>query len=53
MVNVLRFDESLQIIFENFGEVVLEFRTSKVFQNFLPIWWILSIALNLKLVLWT
>lgn len=38
MVYILRFDESFQVVFEDFSEVVLQFRSPKVFQDLLPIW---------------
>lgn len=38
LINILRFDDSPQVILQNFSEVVLQLRTSEVGQDLLPIW---------------
>lgn len=38
LVNILRFDDSPQVILQNFSEVVLQLGTSEVGQDLLPIW---------------
>lgn len=37
VIDVLRFDERFNVVFENFGEVVLKFGTTEVFEDILPI----------------
>jgi hypothetical protein len=37
VINVLRFDECLEVILQDFGEVVLKLGSPEVLQNFLPI----------------
>jgi len=44
VVDILRFDESLEVILEDLREVVLQFRSAEIFQDFLPIWWVLPAA---------
>ena len=41
MVDILGLNECLEIVFKDFGEIVLELGSTEVFQYFLPIWWIL------------
>jgi hypothetical protein len=33
----LRFDQRFQVVFEDFGEIILQFRSPEVFENFLPV----------------
>ena len=44
LVDILRFDDSFQVILQNLCEVVLQLRAAEVRQNFGPIWWILKQA---------
>jgi hypothetical protein len=46
VVNVLRLDDGLQIVFQNLREVVLKFGTTEIGQNFLPIGRVLSRSLE-------
>ena len=52
MVDILRLDESLEVILENFRKVILQFRTTEIFEDFLPIWRILAANSQLR-VGWT
>ena len=38
LVDVLRFNDSPQVVLQDFGEIVLQLRTSEVGQDFLPVW---------------
>ena len=40
LVDELRFDDSLQVVFEDFGEVVLELGAPKISENLCPVRWI-------------
>jgi hypothetical protein len=40
LVDVLRFRDCLDIIFEDFGEEILEFGTSEMLQDLLPFGWV-------------
>lgn len=42
LVDVLRFDDGPQVVLQDFGEVVLQLRTSEVGQDLLPVWRILA-----------
>ena len=42
LVHILRLDDRLQVIFQNFGEVVLELRSTKMLQDLSPVWWVLE-----------
>lgn len=42
LVDVLRFDDGPQVVLQDFGEIVLQLRTSEVGQDFLPVWRILE-----------
>mmetsp|Transcript_1662 Transcript_1662/g.3485 ORF Transcript_1662/g.3485 Transcript_1662/m.3485 type:complete len:275 (-) Transcript_1662:506-1330(-) len=37
MINILRFNGSFNIILQNLGKVILKIRSTKVYQNFLPV----------------
>lgn len=36
VVDILRLDDSLKVVLQQLGEIVLQFATSKVYQNFVP-----------------
>lgn len=38
LVDILRFDYGLQVIFKDLSEVVLQFRSTPVFENLFPVW---------------
>ena len=38
LVDVLGLDDGFDVIFEQFGEVVLQFRTTEIGQNISPLW---------------
>ena len=40
LVDELRFDDGLQVVFEDFGEVVLELGAPKISENLCPVRWI-------------
>lgn len=42
VIDVLRFNERLEVILQDFGEVILQFGSAKVFQDLLPVGWILD-----------
>lgn len=42
MIDVLRFNERLEVILQDFGEVVLKFGSAEVFQDLLPVGWVLG-----------
>ena len=44
MINVLRLDGGLHGVLQNFGEVILKLRPTKVNQNLLPIGWRIVLA---------
>lgn len=44
VIDVLRLDDGLQVILENLGEVVLEFGTTEVLQNILPVGRVVELA---------
>lgn len=46
MVDVLRLDQRLEVVLQDFGEVVLELGSAEIFQDFLPIWRVLQIDVN-------
>lgn len=37
LIDILGFDDGLEIVLENLGEIVLQFRASEVSENFLPV----------------
>jgi hypothetical protein len=37
VIDVLRLDERLEVVFEDLGEVVLELRAAKVLEDVLPV----------------
>lgn len=37
MIDILGLDQRLDVVFENFGEVVLKFGSSEVFQDIRPV----------------
>lgn len=41
LVHVLGFDDGFQVVFQQFGEIVLQFRATKVSQDFSPVWRVL------------
>jgi hypothetical protein len=43
VVDVLRLDQGLQVVFQDFREIVLQLRSPEVFEDFLPIWRVLEI----------
>lgn len=42
MIDVLRFNERLEVILQHFGEIVLELGSAKIFQDLLPVGWVLN-----------
>ena len=44
MIHVLWFDQGLQVVLQNLGEVILELRSTKVLEDFLPVWRILEVG---------
>jgi len=44
VIYVLRFDQGLEVVLQNLGEVILELRSTEILENFLPIWWILDVG---------
>lgn len=42
MIDVLRFNERLEVILQDFGEVILKFGSTEVFQDLLPVGRVLS-----------
>ena len=40
LVDELRFDDGLQVVFEDFGEVILQLGTAKISENLCPVRWI-------------
>ena len=51
MIHVLRLDQRFQVILEDLGEVVLQLGAAEVLEDFLPIWWILTINNTLTVFL--
>ena len=46
LVHKLGLDDSLQIILEHLGEIILKLRASEIEQNLRPLWWILFKKFN-------
>lgn len=44
LVDVLRLDNSLEVVLQNLGEVVLQLRATEVLENLLPVWWVVETA---------
>ena len=44
VIDILRLDQGFEIVFQHFGEVVLQLGTTEVFQDFLPVGWVLKDA---------
>jgi hypothetical protein len=44
MIDILRFDQGFEVIFKNFGEIVLKLGPAEIFENFLPIWGIIVLS---------
>jgi len=44
VIHILWFDQSLEVILQNLGEVILELRSTEVFENFLPVWRVLNVG---------
>jgi hypothetical protein len=42
VIDVLGFDQCLEIIFEDLGEIILEFGPTEIFEDFLPFWRVLG-----------
>ena len=42
VVDILGLNEGLEVVFKDLGEVVLELRSTEVFEDFLPVWWVLK-----------
>ena len=41
MVDILRLNQGLEVVFENLGEVILQFGATEVLEDFLPVWRVL------------
>lgn len=42
VIDVLRFNERLEVVLQDFGEVILKFGSAEVFQDLLPVRWVLE-----------
>ena len=41
MIDILRFNEGLEVVLKDFRKVILQLGTTEVLEDLLPIWWIL------------
>jgi len=44
VVDILRLDDRLQVVFEDFGEIVLQLRAAEVCEDLLPVGRVLELA---------